>query len=295
MLPHKRLITNIKMKEICANLPEKSEIKKAINDYCNERSLSKSAFASRCDVSDATMTALTKEKWDSLSDEMLMKLWNFVNRDKYNNLYQSYDFLSIYKACDKARKYRLMVGVTADTGMGKTTALRTYSRQKNVFYVSYDKTMNAGQFFVSLLRELSLPFCCSLNDMMNFAADKLNRLEAPLLIIDEAGKLTHSMILYLQVLRDKTCGNCGIVLAGMPYFKVNMQKNAAREKEGYAEFLRRINVWHDFIGLQPKEIEEICVMHGIRNKSKIKELRNFRRFGDLMNEICQYQIVEGMI
>lgn len=295
MLQHKRLITNIKMNNECANLPEKSEIKKAINDYCKERGLSKAAFASRCEVSDATMTALAKEKWDSLSDEMLMKLWNFVNRDKVNDLYQSYDFLSVFKACDKARKYRLMIGVTADTGMGKTTALRTYSRRKNVFYVSYDKTMNASQFFTALLRELSLPFCCSLNDMMNFATDKLNRMDSPLIIIDEAGKLTHSMILYLQVLRDKTCGNCGIVLAGMPYFKANMQKNAAREKEGYAEFLRRINVWHDFIGLQSDEVDEICALHGITNKAKIKDLKHFRRFGDLMNEICQYQIVEGEI
>lgn len=276
-------------------LPEKAEIKKAVNDYCNERGLSKSSFAFKCGVSDGTIAALMKDKWSSLSNEMLLRIWNFMGSDKFEDLYQNVDFVSTINACDKARRYKFMVGVTADTGMGKTTALRTYARQKNVFYVSYDKTMNASQFFVSLLRELTIPFTCSLNDMMNYAACKLNRLESPLVIIDEAGKLTHSMILYLQVLRDKTYGNCGIVLAGMPYFKTNLQKNAAREKEGYAEFLRRINVWHDFVGLQPKEIEEICSMHGITDKDKIRELKRQKRFGDLMNEIYLYHIVEGKL
>ncbi len=274
-----------------ANLPENAEIKKAVNDYCKERGLSKSSFAFRCGVSDATIAALMKEKWDTLSKDMLLRIWNYINRDNFKDLYQSSDFLGAFDACEKSRKYKFMIGITADTGMGKTTALRTYARQKNVFYVSYDKTMNASQFFISLLRELAIPYTGTLNDMMNYAADKLNRLENPLLVIDEAGKLTHSMILYLQVLRDRTCTNCGIILAGMPYFKMNLQKNAEREKEGYAEFLRRINIWHAFIGLQPKEIEEICRLKGITDKERVRSLKKYRRFGDLMNEIYLEKIL----
>lgn len=277
-------------------LPEKSEIKKAVNDYCKEKGLSKPAFAVKCDISEiAYLAELEKENWSKVPNGILLKIWNFVNRDRFNDLYQSLDFVSTVKACDNARKYSFMIGITADTGMGKTTALRTYARQKNVFYVSYDKTMNASQFFATLLRELSIPFYSTLNDMMNYAVDKLNRMESPLIIIDEAGKLTHAMILYLQVLRDKTYGNCGMILAGMPYFKSNLQKNAAREKEGYAEFLRRINIWYDFVGLQPKEIEEICSTHGVTDKEKVRELKRQKRFGDLMNEIYLYQIMEGKL
>lgn len=283
------------MNKFTANLPEKAEIKKAVNDYCKEKDLSKASFAVKSDVSDDTLCALEKENWNSLSKSMLLKLWNFVNQDKVEELYQSVDFVSTFNACDKARKYRFMVGITADTGMGKTTALRTYARQKNVFYVSYDKTMNAGQFFIALLRELAIPFYGTLNEMMSRAAEELNRLESPLVIVDEAGKLTHSMILYLQVLRDKTSGNCGLVLAGMPYFKANMQKYATREKEGYAEFLRRVNVWQPLEGLQPKEIEEICAIHGITSKEKVRELKRQKRFGDLMNEVYLYKIVEGIL
>ena len=276
-----------------ANLPEKSEIKKAVNDYCQEKGLSKLELSIKSGISDSTLCNLENERWNTLSNTMLQRIWNFVTFNNVDNLYPTADFVSAVKLCDKARKHHFMVGLTADTGVGKTTALTSYSRQKNVFYLSYDKTMNPRQFFVCLLRELAYPFEGNINEMINRAADELNRLESPLLIIDEAGKLNHNMILYLHVLRDKTRHNCGIVLAGKPYFRTNMQHFADREKEGYAEFLRRINIWQAFGGLSGKEVEEICKKNGVSDPCKIKELKRIRRFGDLMNEIYLDKIIRG--
>lgn len=278
---------------ITTNLPEKSEIRKAVKDYCKNKGIRLTDFAVKCDVPFDVTNALEHEDWSKLPKGFLIKLWNFVNRNQVDELYQSIDFISTFNACDKARKYHFMVGITADTGMGKTTALSVYSKQKNVFYISYDKTMKPNQFFAGLMRELSIPYYGTLNEMIGRIAEHLNRLENPLLIIDEAGKLGHAMILYLHVLRDKTNGNCGIVLAGMPYFKTNLQKMASREKEGYAEFLRRINIWHSFQGLQTGEIKEICHLHGITDKDEIRALRTYKRFGDLMNNIYLTKISSG--
>lgn len=273
------------MKNELTNVPKKGEIKKAVNQYCKDKGLSKCDFSVKSGISDATLCNLEAERWEKLSNAMLIRIWNFCNQNIVEDLYSTTDFVSTFKICDKARKYHFMIGLTADTGMGKTTAISAYSRRKNVFYVCYDKTMNPRQFFISLLRELAYPFDGNLNEMIARAADELNRMESPLLIIDEAGKLNQTMILYLHVLRDKIKGNCGVVLAGMPYFKDNMQRMASKEKEGYAEFLRRINLWHSFVGLQPKEIEDICIRNGITTPERIKELKRKRRFGDLMNEI----------
>lgn len=277
------------------NLPEKSEIRKAVNDYCREKGISKIDLSIKSGISDSTLCNLENERWNTLSNTMLLRIWNFVTFNNVENLCATADFISTIKLCDKARKYHFMVGLTADTGMGKTTAVTAYARQKNVFYLCYDKTMNPRQFFVCLLRELSYPFDGNMNEMINRAADELNRLDNPLLIIDEAGKLNHTMILYLHVLRDKTRFNCGIVLAGMPYFKANMQHYADREKEGYAEFLRRINIWQAFGGLSGKEVEEICAKNGVTDPDRIKEFKRKKRFGDLMNEIYLYKIMEGKL
>lgn len=280
------------MKNEITNLPERTDVKNAVNQYCKEKGISKCEFGVKAGVSDATLCNLEAERWEKLSNSMLIRIWNYCNHNRVANLFYTVDFVSAFKACDKARRHHFMIGLIADTGMGKTTAISTYSRQKNVFYVCYDKTMNPRQFFCSLLRELANPFESSLNEMINRAAEELNRLENPLIIIDEAGKLNQTMILYLHVLRDKISGNCGIVLAGMPYFKDNMLKMAAKEKEGYAEFLRRINLWHSFVGLQPKEIEEICTTNGITDPIRVKELKRKRRFGDLMNEIYLEKVMK---
>lgn len=283
------------MKNSITNVLEKAEIKKAVNEYCKDRGISKAEFAVKSGVSDATLSNLEAERWEKLSDSMLLRIWNFCNRNSVDNLFSTTDLVSAFKACEKARKYHFMIGLIADTGMGKTTAISAYSRRKNVFYVCYDKTMNPRQFFLALLRELAYPFESNLNEMINRAADELNKLENPLIIIDEAGKLNQTMILYLHVLRDKVANNCGFILAGMPYFKDNMVKFAAKEKEGYAEFLRRINLWHKFVGLQPKEIDEICRVNGIDNPERIKELKRNKRFGDLMNEIYLEKVMREEI
>lgn len=212
-----------------------------------------------------------------------------TNVQEKETVYSTSDYTSIVNVCNKARNHRLMIGVTGDTGMGKTTALEVYSRKRNVFYIAYDKTMNPKQFFISLLKIMGVSYDGSIHQMVNRVVEEINSLSKPLIIIDEAGKITHTMILYLHVLRDKTISNCGIVLAGMPYFRSNLLKFSNKQKEGYAEFYRRINVWHTLTGLSKSEIFHILDTSGIGDETIKKEMQNKRRFADLVNEIILYK------
>lgn len=200
-------------------------------------------------------------------------------------LFDTSDFSSIYSLCDRARKDKLMVGIAAETGMGKTTTLTSYAKRKNVYYVRYEKMMKPRNFFITLLKEMGIDYEGSINDMVNRIIVELNQQESPLVIVDEAGKITHAMILYLHDLRDKTNKKAGIVLAGMPYFKNNLIKFSNKEKEGYSEFFRRINLWHTLNGLTRKEIQLILDAHGISDAETQKQFHYKKRFGDLMNEI----------
>jgi len=110
-----------------------------------------------------------------------------------------------------------MTALTADTGMGKTTCIKAYAAsKKNVYIVTVDKTMNTKRFFLSILKTLNVSFDGNIHDIMLKIAETLNALESPLLIIDEAGKLNHVMLLYLHDLREHTKENGGILLSGMP-------------------------------------------------------------------------------
>jgi len=272
------------------NLPQKEQIRNAINGYCTTKGLSKNELATQAGVSSATLSNIEHRKWESIDDKLWRKLWNKVSDPNAIALVKTNDFSTCEKVCIAAQKNHFMIGLIADTGMGKTTALNAYSLRKNVFCIVYEKIMAPKHFFIALLREMGIAFEGNINEMVNRIADELNIIDNPLLIIDESGKLTHTMILYLHVLRDKTIKNCGVVLAGMPYFKSNMAKFSDKGKEGYAEFNRRIVLWQELKGLSRTEIAFICNNYGITDTDTIREMQGKKRFGDLYNEILLHQI-----
>ena len=277
------------------NLPQKEHIRQAINDYCAAKQVSKNDLATQAGVSPATLSKIEHRKWDDIDEKLWRKIWLRVNDKDAQKLFTTNDFKTVQKTCEYAQKNHAMLGLTADTGLGKTTALTAYSMRKNVFYVPYDKTMAPKHFFTALLREMGIAFEGNIHQLVNKIADELNTLSNPLLIIDEAGKITHTMILYLHVLRDKTIKNCGIVLAGMPYFQSNLTKMASKQKEGYAEFLRRINLWQSLAGLSGAEIKAICESYDITDPEALQDMKGKKRFGDLQNEISLYLIQNSEI
>ena len=207
------------------------------------------------------------------------------------NLYNTRDYETVINACNAARSVKYMLGVTADTGMGKTTALQAYALRPNVFYYYLDSTVTPSIFLKDMLRIMGVKFEGTLNAMLNKIADELNTLAAPLVILDECGKMSARMMLLVHSMRDRTINNAGFVLAGMPDFKNSLIRCVERGKTGYGEFHRRINVWSELEGLSVEEINTVLADNGITDKNEQREFRKYRRFGDLMNEIKLYKLV----
>ena len=278
-----------------ANLEKNEQIRNAINLYCTAKQISKNELATKSGVSGATLSKIENGKWDDIDEKLWRKIEGYISDPLNGNIFSTSDFNAIQRGCKTAQKDRLMIGILADTGVGKTTALNVFSRQKNVFYVPYAKTMAPKHFFAALLKEMGIAFEGNIYSMVNKISDELNTLKNPLLIIDEAGKLTHTMLMYLHELRNLTMKNCGIVLAGMPYFRSNLIKFSNKQKEGIAEFYRRINVWHELQGLSKLEIKGILDSNGITEPTARAEMANKKRFGDLQNAILLYNIQNAEI
>lgn len=274
-----------------ANLPEKEQIKEACKSYMASKGLSQNKLATQIGISAGTISQIINGNWHDIKEEMWRKVWNKVSSvQSISEVFETTDFKACTNACDTARKHHLMVGVIGDTGMGKTTTLEAYAQRKNTFYVVCDKSQKPKQFFSALLREMGISFEGTIHDMVNKLADELNTINSPLVMIDEAGKISHTLMLYLHVVRDKTKKNCGIVLGGMPYFKSNLIKFSNKEKEGYAEFYRRIEIWHSLKGLSRSEIMHICKESGIEDEETIKEMQGKKKFGELYNAILLHNI-----
>ncbi|WP_312339523.1 ATP-binding protein [Sphingobacterium sp.] len=271
------------------NLQEKTQIKEAIEEYCRIKRLSRNELAIQIGVSSATLSNMCNDKWNSIDDKMWKKVWNYVKPKSVGVTLNTVDLQDIERMSEKARKYKLMLGLIGDTGMGKTVALESISRKENTFYLYFDN-QRPKQFFYQLGKLLGYDFEGSVYDMISRACEVLNTLDSPLLMVDEAGKISDTILMHLHVLRDRTMQNCGIVLAGMPYFKMNLENRIKKQKIGMSEFYRRINLWHELKGLSRAEIDFICEQNGIA-KADVKDFYRYKRFGDLSNEILLYKTI----
>lgn len=272
---------------------EFEKLRKGIAEYCAQKGVSRADLAVKAGVSPATISAIETGKSKAVSMAMRRKILSVLNAELISGVMETNDLHTVFKAADFARKHRAMIGVIGDTGVGKTTALKAYARlHKNTYRVTFEKSMKTRHFLAALLREMGVSFDGNANAMLNMAADELNKTESPLLMIDEAGKMTHPVLLCLHDLREKTTENCGVILAGMPYFKSNLEKDARRGKEGVSEFLRRVNVWTELHGLTPNEGEYIARNCGITDDVMVRSLALCPTYGELQNELLEIKAME---
>ena len=102
------------------------ELKRTINDYCQKKGISKSELSVQIGINPAYLSKIETEKFDEISNEVLTKIWAAINLRNSPEFYETNDLLSVFRQCETTRKHKIMTGMIADTGMGKTTSLRAY-------------------------------------------------------------------------------------------------------------------------------------------------------------------------
>jgi len=200
-------------------------------------------------------------------------------------LFGSVSLTTIQNLCkDAQNNHRFLAGYGA-TGSGKTTALRTYSNQNaNVGYVLCDVLMNQNQFLSEILQSFGLSTEGTKISKIQKIANHLNKVENPLLILDDFGKVSDSIYQLLQLIYDRTEGSAGIVIFGVEYLKDYLDKMRQKNKLGFRELYRRIAYWQLINTISDKEIKFIASQYGIDGKQELHFVKsNVTCFGTLKN------------
>lgn len=272
------------------NVQEKrAQIAEAAKQYCEVKS--RNYLKQAANISPALISNILTGKWDNISDSVWLRIWNVVNPEHLAGIIETTDFKGCLALFQKAVKFKLMAGLIADTGMGKTTFLETVSMRPNVFYFYIDSTVTPKIFLKDLLAKTNVNYEGTLHEMLSVVANELNGIVNPVLLIDESAKLSDKMMLILHSLRDRTRNNCSIILAGMPDFKNKLIKFSNKGTMGYGEFYRRIEIWHELKGLSGTDQKYILEANGITDAETQRDFRGYKRFGDLMNAIRLYKEV----
>jgi DNA transposition AAA+ family ATPase len=242
--------------------------------------------------SDATIINVKQGNWELISDEGINKLRSFFKIDDWK-LRNTHNFNAIQKLCDDARMNKRFMAIAGYTGAGKTTALRYYAQNTaECYYILATVLMTKRSFLESIQRSMGIQSGNSLAELASSIVHKLNSGNAPLLIVDDAAKLPHSVFRLLQVLYDETEYNAGIVIAGTETLKSEIDRQARRGNLGFRELKRRIAYWQPLRRPTPGIIATIAKDYGISDPHAIAYIAdNAKDYGTIRNLVLNAQAI----
>ncbi|RMF46273.1 MAG: hypothetical protein D6751_05520 [Deltaproteobacteria bacterium] len=252
-------------------------------------SASQNEAANKLGISPSHLINFRDGHWKAVSRKMFNKLAGLAGVNNWGT-YQTENLLLATSVAAAAQDESRMLALVGFTGSGKTHALRLYGmRTRNAYYMLAHSEMNKKMFLTAMLKALGVRIeeaGHTVGLMLDAVVRKLQAETQPLLIIDDAGKLTDSNLRIIQIIYDRTEGHAGILLAGTEYLEESLTKKARANKMGFRELRRRIAWWEQMGPLTRKDVGMICQANGIEDKGAMAWLySNCRDFGTLRNMI----------
>lgn len=256
---------------------KKEEIVAQLRSYVARKGSQKKAANSLDGVSSATINKmLNGTDWESISEEM----WRSVaqqTRTKSEG-WQLAD-TSVHREMtmllSRAQEDALVAGVIGAAGSGKTETCREYADEhRNVYHITCGEHWNRRTFVSKVLKAMGSNVAgYTINDMMEEVVDALSRADTPLLILDEADKLSDQVLYFFITLYNQLEGRCGIVLCGTQYLKARIIRGVRLGKKGFEEILSRLGRrFFELAEIGEEDVALVCVANGIESDAKIRKI-----------------------
>lgn len=265
-------------------LEEKMYIREKLLAYLRRYPSHKTAAASLKNVSEGTVSNLFNEKFDSISDEMFRNvLWQVTFDESGWQIHEKKSFreaMVVLKDCQLHKRVKWVVG---DAGTGKTTAARLYEENnREVYYILCSEDMSSSDFIREMARKIGIPYQgYALRDIMDIIITTLNCRNSPLLIFDEADKLTDRVFAYFISIYNYLEFRVGMVFFSTDYIKKRITLGVRYGKKGFKELKSRLcGKFFDLEPINDNDIYAICTANGLRDTIQIDEVVKETRLAD---------------
>ena len=188
---------------------------------------------------------------------------------------ESSAYQEISYALDDAQHWRNVTWVVGEAGCGKTTTARIYTEEhKEVFYILCSEDMKKGDFVREIAHKVGIRTDGhNIREIWGLILDDIIQMEAPLLIFDEADKLTEPVFHYFVSLYNKLEDKSGIIFMSTDYIKKRIERGLRYRKPGYKEFFSRMGrKYFELEETSATDVYSICVANGLSDKKKIDEV-----------------------
>lgn len=182
----------------------------------------------------------------------------------------------IEKIYQDAKSYSEVFCIVAAEGSGKSEPARLFADQQNVFLIKCKEHLNRKTFLADLLTAMGKNSGgYSVYEMMSAILETILSVENPIIIIDEADKISDPLLYFFITIYNETEDKCGIVLQATDHLKKRILKGVSMNKKGYKEMYSRIG--RKFVELpanSQSELKRIAELNGVSDDFELNRIVN---------------------
>lgn len=256
------------------NTEQKQQITDLLKAFCEQKGSQNKAANALKGVSSATISQMLNNKTELIADEMWRNIESQLKGNSNNwQVVETTDFKRLKRLFKDSKEHANVFGIVGDAGSGKSKAIEVYSAEnENVFALSCSEFWNKKFFLQELLQTMGRDFSgLTVAEMMYEAISQILKKENPLIILDEADKLTDQVLYFFITLYNKLEDNAGIVLIATDHLKKRIERGLKINKKGYKEIYSRIGrKFIELKGVNFTDVTQISHANGITEAKTIK-------------------------
>lgn len=258
------------------NENQKKNIAEKLKNYCDRYDSQNKAANSLRDVSAATISQMLNGKWELIKEEMWRNVATQIGYTENEwTTVQTRDYKLLSALLGDAQQNSNVFAAVGEAGTGKSVCMRQYAADnKRAYLLNCNEFWNRKTFMQELLTALGRDYSgYTVNEMMNEVVRGLKSQHCPLIILDEADKLSDQVLYFFITLYNSLEGSCGIVLVATDHLAKRIRRGLKLNKKGYKEIYSRIGrKFIELRGANMSDVASICMANGITDKATIKEV-----------------------
>jgi len=252
---------------------KKQNIANALRDYCGRYESQNKAANSLKNVSPATISQMLNGNWELIKDEMWRNVAAQIGfKESKWEAVEIRGFKRMKQYLADAQENSLVIAITGEAGTGKSFAINNYvANTKQAYALCCAEYWNRKMFLSELLAALGRDYTgFTVGEMMHEAVRTLKMQESPLLILDEADKLSDQVLYFFITLYNQLEDECGIVLCATNHLCKRIERGIKINKKGYKEIWSRLGrKCIELKGVSAADITAICNANGINEPGDI--------------------------
>lgn len=256
------------------NTEQKQQITELLRAFCSQKGSQNKAANALNGVSSGTISQILNGKTDLIAPEM----WRNIEGQLKSNsndwqIVETTDFKRLKLLFKDSQEHANVFGIVGDAGSGKSKAIEVYEAEnENVFALSCSEFWNKKYFLQELLQKMGRDYSgLTIAEMMYEATSQLLKKQNPMIILDEADKLTDQVLYFFITLYNKLEDKCGIVLIATDHLRKRIDRGLNINKKGYKEIYSRIGrKFIELKGVNFTDVTQISHANGITETKSIK-------------------------